>query len=320
MATDIDVLMCAYNEAPHIPRALASLRSQSVDPKSFRVIFVDNASKDETRRVVEENSKGLDLEYVYEERPGLNSARNAGYERARASYVAHLDADAKAAPGWVENIRRVIEHERPDLTGGPIYPYYITEKPAWFQDAYNMDYKGDAPHLLEEHEFLNGSNMVWRREVVERLGRFNARLGLMARGLARGDETNLMVQARAEIPGFKAFYHPDIVVYHLTRPETFSLWYWARRSFSQGSHDREVWNTTATRQRPKYLRLAQFLGAAALVGAKGARALVRRDRAQHPYWKNYCYELMMPDLYRLGAIWGLAQRNSSSSGSGGRAS
>ncbi|HEV2915720.1 MAG TPA: glycosyltransferase family 2 protein [Pyrinomonadaceae bacterium] len=322
MATDIDVLMCAYNEAPHIARALESLRSQTVDPESFRIIFVDNASKDETRKVVEENSGGLNLEYVYEARPGLNAARNAGYEHAQAPYVAHLDADAKAAPGWIENIRRVIRDEQPDLTGGPIFPYYITEKPAWFQDAYNMDYKGDAPRPLEEGEFLNGSNMVWRRSVVEHLGRFNAKLGLMARGLARGDETSLMIQAREEIPNFKAFYHPEIIVYHLTRPETFSLWYWARRSFSQGSHDREVWNTKRARQRPRYLRLAQFVGAATLVGAKGVRALVQRDRAHHPYWKNYCYELMMPDVYRLGAIWGLARRNNSSGSSSdsGRAS
>jgi len=311
MVMEIDVLMCGYNEAPHIPRALESLRSQSADPKSFRVIFVDNASKDETRRVVQENSGGLNLEYVYEARPGLNSARNAGYEHARAPYVAHLDADAKADVGWIENIRRVIEEEQPDLTGGPIFPYYITEKPAWFQDAYNMDYKGDEPHYLLEQEFLNGSNMVWRRAVVEQLGGFNANIGLMARGLTRGDETSLIVRARKELPQFSAFYDPRIIVYHLTRPETFSLLYWARRSFSQGHNDRELWNTS-TRERSRYLRLAQFLGAAALVGAKGARALVQRDRASHPYWKNYCYELMMPELYRLGAIWGLTRRNKAS--------
>jgi glycosyltransferase involved in cell wall biosynthesis len=312
MATDIDVLMCGYNEAPHIPRALESLRAQSVDSLSFRVIFVDNASRDETREVVLANSHGLSLEYVYEARPGLNSARNAGYGHARAPFVAHLDADAKADARWIENIRRVIADEQPDLTGGPIYPYYITEKPAWFSDAYNMDYKGDEARPLAEQEFLNGSNMVWRRSVVERLGGFNAKVGLMERGLARGDETSLMVQARREIADFKAFYHPDIIVYHLTRPETFSLWYWTRRYFSQGSHDREVWNTSATRQRSRYLRWAQFAGTAALVGARGAGALIKRDRAHHPYWKNYCYERMMPEVYRLGAIWGLTRRNKAS--------
>jgi glucosyl-dolichyl phosphate glucuronosyltransferase len=312
MVMEIDVLMCGYNEAPHIPAALQSLRSQSVPPHSFRVIFVDNASQDETRKVVEENSHGLNLEYVYEARPGLNMARNAGYRAARAPFVAHLDADAKADSRWIENIRHVIEEQQPDLTGGPIFPYYLTEKPAWFSDAYNMDFKGDEPRALTEQEFLSGSNMVWRRSVVEQLGGFNTNIGLMERGLARGDETDLMVQARRSVDGFKAFYHPEIIVYHLTRPETFSLWYWARRFFSQGNHDREIWNNSAARERSRYLRLAQFVGTAALVGAKGAKALVTRDRKHHPYWKNYCYELMMPEVYRLGAIWGLIQRSKSS--------
>jgi glucosyl-dolichyl phosphate glucuronosyltransferase len=304
----IDVLMCGYNEAPYIPAALESLRSQSAGPQSFRVIFVDNASKDETRKVVEENAHGLRLEYIYEQRPGLNTARNAGYRAARAPYVAHLDADAKADPRWIENIRRVIEEEQPDLLGGPIFPYYMTAKPAWFSDTYNMDFKGDEPRTLSEQEFLSGSNMVWRRSLVERLGGFNAQVGLVERGLARGDETELMVQARRSVKDFKAFYHPEIIVYHLTRPENFSLLYWARRFFSQGNHDREMWNNSAARARSRYLRLAQFAGAAMLLGARGAKALVRRDRAHHPYWKNYCYELMMPEVYRLGAIWGLVQR------------
>ncbi|HEX8145349.1 MAG TPA: glycosyltransferase family 2 protein [Pyrinomonadaceae bacterium] len=311
MDTDIDVLICGYNEAPHIPRALDSLRAQTVAPESFRVIFVDNASKDETRKVVEANSSGLNLEYVYEARPGLNSARNAGYHAARSPYVAHLDADAKADARWIENIRRVIAAEQPDLTGGPIYPYYITAKPDWFSDTYNTDYKGDEARALGEQEFLNGSNMVWRRSVVEGLGGFDARVGLVERGLARGDETYLMVRARREIAGFKAYYHPEIIVHHLTRPENFSLWYWTRRFFSQGTNDQEVWNTPGIRQRSRYLRLAQFMGEAALVGAKAAGALIKRDRAHHPYWKNYYYE-MMPEIYRLGAIWGLTQRSKKS--------
>jgi glucosyl-dolichyl phosphate glucuronosyltransferase len=308
MSMELDVLICAYNEAGNIPRVLESLRHQSVGQQSFRVLLVDNASTDDTRKVVEEHAHGLRLEYLYEARAGLNSARNAGYGAARASYVAHLDADAKADARWIENICRVIEAQQPDLLGGPIFPYYTTAKPAWFSDTYNMDFKGDEPRPLTEQEFLSGSNMVWRRSLVEHLGGFNAQVGLMERGLARGDETDLMVQARRSIEGFKAFYHPEIIVYHLTRPENFSLWYWARRFFSQGNHDREMWSSSTARERSRYLRLAQFAGAATLLGARGAKALVYRDRAHHPYWQNYCYELMMPEVYRLGAIWGLVQR------------
>lgn len=305
---EIDVLMCGYNEAQHIPRALESLRAQSVEPQSFRVIFVDNASKDDTRRVVQENSEGLNLEYVYEAQPGLNVARNAGYRHAVAEYVAHIDADAKADPRWIETILEVIRREGPDLCGGPYFPYYTTEKPAWFLDSYNSSYKGETPHYLGESEFLNGTNMIWRRSIVEQLGGFNEHIGLTERGLARGDETNLILYARRTLPDFKAFYHPGIVVYHLTRPECFSMWYWVRRSFSQGRHDYEMWNKE-TQKRPRLLRLAQFFGASTLVGAKGTKAFVQRNRARFPHWENYWYECMMPEIYRLGERWELVQHS-----------
>jgi glycosyltransferase involved in cell wall biosynthesis len=303
---EIDVLMCGYNEAAHIPRALESLRAQTVDPRSFRLIFVDNASKDETRKVVEENSRGLNLEYVYEPQPGLNVARNTGYRHARADYVAHIDADAKADPRWIETALEVIRQERPSLCGGPYFPYYTTEKPAWFLDSYNSSYKGEEARYLREDEFLNGTNMIWQRSVVEQLGGFNAHVGLTERGLARGDETNLIVHARRTLPGFKAFYHPGIIVYHLTRPETFSLLYWARRSFSQGRHDYGMWNKT-TQKRSRVLRLAQFFSAATIVTARGAKSFVRRDRGSFPRWENYWFESMMPEIYRLGEVWELVQ-------------
>jgi len=309
MNAEVDVLICAYNEVPNIPRVLESLRAQTVGGESFRTILVDNASTDETRRVVEENAHGLHLEYVYEGRQGKNWACNAGYARSQAAYVAHIDADAKADSRWIENILRVIRQEQPDLCGGPYFPYYTTSKPAWFLDRYNADGKGDVPRYLQEHEFLNGTNMIWCRSVVEHLGGFNPHVGLSARGLTRGDETNLMLHARSELPNFKAFYDPGIAVYHLTRPETFSLWYWMRRSFAQGWYDYGVWDKSAVR-RARLLRLAQFGAEAIVVGARGIKALVWRSRREFPYWENYLYEQTVPDVYRLGNIWAVVCRPS----------
>ncbi len=303
MKAEIDVLICGFNEAPNIPRVLESLRAQTVGGDKFRVIYVDNASTDDTRRVVEENAYGLQLEYVYEGRQGKNWACNAGYERAQADYVAHLDADAQADSRWLENILRVIEEHRPDLFGGPLYPYYITAKPAWYLDRYNTDYRGDTAQYLPGHN-LNGSNMIWRRSLVEQLGGFDTSVGLKGRGLIRGDETSLMVKAKRTVPDFAPFYDPSIIVSHLIRPEAMSLWYWTQRAFVQGRHDHKVWNME-TAARSRLVWVAEFLRTAALVCAKGAKAFVRRDKSIYRYWKNYCYEALLPDVHKLGLVWEL---------------
>lgn len=301
---EIDVLICAYNEALHIPRILESLRLQSVGSRTFRVIFIDNASTDDTRRVVQENAHGLNLEYVYEARVGLNFARSAGYQNAQAPYVAHIDADAKADPHWIENIQKVIRQEQPDLCGGPYFPYHVTPKPVWFLDRYNSNYKGDTPHYLQEHEYLSGTNMIWRRSVVEQLGGFKPDIGLIGRGLARGDEVNLIMRARNELPNFRAFYHPGIVVYHLTRPEVFSLWYWARRHFSLGCHSHRIWmrgDGPASVGRLRLLARAAWILLAFAVDL--ARGVLLRDRKRYPYVQNYLYERVLRRLQELGAIY-----------------
>lgn len=309
MVHKIDVLICAHNEALHIPRVLESLRLQSVSTNIFRVIFVDNASTDRSRQVVQENAHGLNLKYVYETTLGLNYARNTGYQHAEAPYVAHIDADAKADTHWLESILQVIEQERPDLCGGPYFPYYTVPKPKWFLDRYNSNYLGDKPHYLEEYEYLSGTNMIWRRSIVEQLGGFRVDVGLTGRGFTRGDETNLIVRARKEIPNFKAFYHPNIIVYHLTRPETFSLWYWVCRSFSQGRHSHAVWNQPQQRYSRRWA-LVQLLRTATVVTAKGVKAFVHRNRVAYPYWQNYWYERVLPEVYTLGILWGVIGRSS----------
>lgn len=306
MSAEVDVLICGFNEVPNIPRVLESLRAQTIDGKSFRTIFVDNASTDETRRVVEENAHGLHLEYIYEGRQGKNWACNAGYEHAQAAYVAHLDADAKADSRWIENILRVIEEQQPYLIGGPLYPYYITEKPEWYLDRYSTDYRGDTAQYLPGHN-LNGSNMIWRRSLVEQLGGFDTSIGLKGRGLIRGDETSLMVKAKQTVPDFAPFYDPSIIVSHLIRPEIMSLWYWARRAFVQGRHDHKVWNKN-TAERSRLLWVAEFFRTALLVGAKGAKAFVLRDKSIYRHWKSYCFEALLPDVHKLGLVWELIQR------------
>jgi glycosyltransferase involved in cell wall biosynthesis len=299
-----DVLICGYNEATNIPGILESLRLQSVGSEKFRVIFVDNASTDDTPRVVQANAHGLNLEYVYEPLLGKNSACNAGYRYAQAPYVAHLDADVKTDPHWLENILWVIQQEQPDLCGGPYFPYYVTPKPAWYLDRYGSNSLGDEPHYLRAHEYLSGSNMVWRRSIVEQLGGFKVGVGLVGRGLARGDETNLIARAKKEIPSFKAFYHPNIKVYHSTRPETFSLWYWTRRKFTEGRYSHKMWGTSP----PGYSgrrAMREFFLLAKKVAAELATAIWRRDTNAYPYWQNYWYERIRPDIFRLGVLWGV---------------
>jgi glycosyltransferase involved in cell wall biosynthesis len=299
---DIDVLVCAYNEAPHIPALFESLRRQTVGSDRFDIIFVDNASTDETPRVVAEHSFGLNVRSLREERKGKSWACKTGYQSSKATYVAHLDADTKADPGWLEQIRKVIDEERPDVFGGPYFPYYTTPKPRWYRDAYNQWDGGRERRCLGPHEYLCGANMTWRRLLVEELGGFSVDLNNLGRGIAGVEDTNLQVRARSADPSLRILYDPGIVVYHLTRPLYFSLGYLTRRCFVTGRYDRMMIGTTqGTGHRGRAAFRLLRAGVSSARGALGA--VVVRDRTAYPFWKNYYVERVVPEFYRLGRDW-----------------
>jgi glycosyltransferase involved in cell wall biosynthesis len=309
--TSIDVIICAYNEAARIPQALGSLKQQTVGVDTFRVILVDNASRDATRQVVEQNQDGLNLTYTFESRPGLNAARNTGLAVGSAEYAAFLDADASAHPDWLARIRATIAEFHPDLCGGPYYPYFVGLRPNWFLDRYNSSRLGMAARFLGSSEFLSGTNTVWRRSLVTDLGGFDHQVGLVGRGLARGDETELMMRAWRINPDFKVYYDPEAIVYHYTRPETYHLTYWIRRNYVQGRRWRTAMMRGNTAWPPDWAGQL-WLGGKAL-GRFALGTLLGplfRNRARYPYYENFMYERVIPEVGRLGEMsaWLLPER------------
>ena len=144
--------------------------------------------------------------------------------------------------------------------------------------------------------------MVLRRQVVEYLKGFRVDVGITGRGLARGDETNLVVRARQNIPDFKTFYHPDIYVYHLTRSQLFSMSYLIRRAFAQGRHNHLVWEQE-NQQASKSQLLLEMARRLYNFGRSLAYGVVRRDRTQFPYLQNYIYERLLKDIEGLGMLF-----------------
>jgi glycosyltransferase involved in cell wall biosynthesis len=291
----IDVLVCCHDDAALLPNLLDALEQQTA--KDFRVIVVDNASTDDPRAVIARYENRLDIEYVFEPQLGLNRARNAGYAHARSAFVAHIDADTIPDPQWMQTILEVTEQVGCDLLGGPYRPYYPTAKPDWFLDKFmTHDFGPTARFLDADHPY--GMNMIWRRAVVEHLGRFSTELGLHGRGLRRGDETELVLRARKTLPRFCVYYDPRISVRTAVRPELFSLRYWAARKFAQGRIARDVRGSAAAGLSwPWPLRAVT---ASALFAAMLAKDVVwRRGRR----FKTAILEDALPALFHLGSAY-----------------
>lgn len=95
------VVICTYNRAPVLPRAIHTVLAQTFD--DFELVVVDDGSTDRTGDLVTSIADRR-IRYERQENAGLGAARNTGVARASGKYVVFLDDDDVALPGWLEGL------------------------------------------------------------------------------------------------------------------------------------------------------------------------------------------------------------------------
>lgn len=106
----ITVIVPAYNAAPFLPAALASIRAQTDPPEE--VLVVDDGSTDGTAEVGARHAGGLNLRVLRQANSGAAAARNHALREARGRWIAFLDADDLWLPRRLEAGRRLLASDR----------------------------------------------------------------------------------------------------------------------------------------------------------------------------------------------------------------
>ena len=220
---DLSVIVCTYDRAASLELTLQALGAQLIPPDlTWELVVVDNNSGDATRDVVRAfaAAAAMPVRYLFEGRQGLSHARNAGITGSRGPFVAFTDDDVRPDPDWVAGAAAVMRESGADILGGRILPQWERTPPPWL--AARPWLRGpftimDHPRpcvVFEARGIPNvwGANMVFRREVFARVGRFDPDLGLSGKKLYRGEEIELVRRALAA--GCRVVYDPRLVVWH----------------------------------------------------------------------------------------------------------
>jgi glycosyltransferase involved in cell wall biosynthesis len=96
----VSVLLAVANGERFLPHSLQSVLAQTVD--DLELVVVDDGSTDGTPGLLEAVRDPRLRVLRHEERRGLAASLNRGLDESRGHYLARMDADDVALPGWLE--------------------------------------------------------------------------------------------------------------------------------------------------------------------------------------------------------------------------
>lgn len=204
----VTVLLPTYNRERLLKEAIESLFRQTLDPKQFIVLVVDNCSTDNTAAMVAEIRTRAPFEIDYrrtESNGGCFRSLNIGVESAPTEIVASFDSDCWADPRWLEAGLEGFEQGDVAFVAG-----HIADKPGQRVGFFSM--RNGAP--LAENPFYPSGNCFYRQSIVRKMGGFDENLsfgdvGTSPIGCSDSDLAWRIIEA-----GYRYVYRADCVVYH----------------------------------------------------------------------------------------------------------
>jgi len=210
-AVDVSVVVCTYNRAQRIARALSYIAESATHAEvAVEVIVVDNNSHDDTKEVVARvaEASAIPVRYVFESKQGLSFARNRGLKSARGSVIAFTDDDCFVDPGWIAALWREFE-VNPDVAvlGGRVDLHSQKDQPVSIRPIAERVRYTSAEQI---YGLIIGANLAVRRGVAERIGGFDPALGGSRAVVA--DDIEFVYRALKQ--GLGVLYSPEPRVLH----------------------------------------------------------------------------------------------------------
>lgn len=224
----VEVLICTFRR-PFLQETLASVAAQVLPQGlSLGVIVADNDTTPSAQGLVERLAAGFPfaLTYVHAPERNISVARNACLETATAEWVAFLDDDETAPPGWIADLWQAAQTTAADAVFAPARALYPPGTPDWITGP---DYHSNVPErragvVMTGHTcnaILRWAGAPWQGV------RFD-----LARGRSGGEDTAFFFALRRMGARFEATEAAE--VFEPVLPARLTFGWLARRKFRMG--------------------------------------------------------------------------------------
>ncbi len=290
---DLSVIILNWNVRDLLDRCLTSIRS---DHYSIEIIVVDNASSDDSVAMVRTKYPQV-VVIANTLNRGFTGGNNQGLEVAHGRYLMVLNPDTEMVGAALDRLVTFLdEHSDVGAVGPQLlnpdrsiqssrrrFPTVLTGfiESTWLQGLtprgwLRRFYLDDvSPNQVQDVDWLTGACTVFRREVIDRVGGYDAQAFFMY-----SEELDLC--RRVKQAGWRIVYVPDAQVVHYVGKSSEQA-VAARHIYFNTSkvHYYRKWHGRAAAELLRMSLLAQFvvqIGVESIKGLLGHKRELRRQR------------------------------------------
>lgn len=223
MKRGVSIIICCYNSAWIIQRALEALKAQHIlSSIGYEIILINNRCTDNTisiaRKVMSESN--IDFRVIKEVRQGLVYARRKGIREAKYEYAIYCDDDNLLCPDYVSTVVELLD-EMPNV--GAIGGMGIAEFEAAPAEIVKKNLECYAVGSQIKHkDWLFGAGLALRTEIVREVYR-NQKCYLKGRTGKKtlsGDDTELVLSI--QLRGYRIYATDRIYFTHVLKANRLS--------------------------------------------------------------------------------------------------
>lgn len=164
----VSIIVPSYNVEKFLDRFFESILNQTC--KNFELIFVDDASPDQTGKMCEEYAARHDFVKVYhnERNGGLSVARNVGLEYATGRYISFVDPDDTVDATFIEKMYTFANQNNCDIVvcgRYEIYPKKPTDTFVYHFETAVPEKKMIMQQLFDDNIGSHSCDKIFKREL-----------------------------------------------------------------------------------------------------------------------------------------------------------
>lgn len=180
MTFHFSIVIPLFNKENHVFKTIQSVLNQTY--LFFEIIIINDASTDDSLRVVEGIKDHRIRIIKHAKNLGLSAARNSGIRASKYNYIAFLDADDYWSPNYLEELLKLIKSYPNEKAFGTFYKEDFFGSIFLPKTSLNLKYFNQT--LIIENFFklnlgkliITQSSIVIHKEVFEKVGYYDEQI------------------------------------------------------------------------------------------------------------------------------------------------